>query len=117
MQTELHPNGALDPELLAAIRAAFEQRVRRNGGPHLRWTGDVHRSGWPRISLFGRAWSAARISWLLERGTMPVGQVRRTCGVPDCVSVLCLTETKGRRRARTPVARRQRPLSPTKANL
>jgi len=49
------------------------------GGGHMAWTGSVP------VSFQGRVYTPARIGFELDRGRVPVGMVRPTCGVGGCV--------------------------------
>lgn len=109
--------GALKPEERRAVHAITRDRHRQphilaaaimqvlhpgSAGRTLREVFDTHLVPLPgghlrcrcghNMSYQGRTYSANWVSWTLDRGREPVGQVRRMCQVEGCVAPGCLAD-------------------------
>ncbi|NUQ95351.1 MAG: WhiB family transcriptional regulator [Streptomyces sp.] len=86
VQAVLHPATAE-----RTLRDLWEERAYELPGGHLGWRGDAG-----ALSFQGRAYTPKRIAFLLHRGYDPVGIVRRTCPVVECVHPLHVADNRER---------------------
>lgn len=61
------------------LQEAFDRRTQATGDGHIRWSGQAY------LEFGGQRYAATRVAFATGHGREPVGIVRRTCGVADCI--------------------------------
>jgi hypothetical protein len=67
------------PEQPRTLQSIYDEGTTRLHGGHLAWTGPK------RIDYRGQTFTPKQLSYLLDRGRMPDGQMRSECGISECV--------------------------------
>jgi hypothetical protein len=74
------------PRAPASFEAAYQALAVPAEGGHARWTGPVSSKGVAVVWIRSTARSAARIAFQLRHGREPVGNVKSTCEMEQCVA-------------------------------
>lgn len=94
-QTTHKPTAPKKPRRKATLRSAW------NAGAHPTQTGHILWEGPAKVCLGGRKHTSKQVSFILDRGRPPQGQIHSTCGLRGCVHPAHLADEAERTRCGT----------------
>lgn len=93
-----------EPTITDSLAKAFAARTRPVEGGHRIWAAGVNSHGVGRFQHAGTPYTARQAAFILRTGRQPIGQVRPSCDVPQCVDPDHVDDRPTRQRDRATLA-------------